>query len=148
MQSSLAAPVNITTFNQPLGIKLIDVDGDDKPDIVYSRVRTPVTTVPDSIITIHRNLISSPGIITAASFSGPTHIPMRINNNAHYYDMADFDGDQKPEIVTPDFLPTSVSIAKNTSSDCVPILFFPFGETGDRPFELYGSAQQVLQLAT
>lgn len=128
--SSLAAPVNITTFNQPLGIKLIDVDGDDKPDIVYSRVRTPVTTVPDSIITIHRNLISSPGIITAASFSGPTHIPMRINNNAHYFDMADFDGDQKPEIVTPDFLPSSVSIAKNTSSIASPSFSFPLGKLG------------------
>jgi hypothetical protein len=42
-----------------MGIKLIDVDGDNKPDIVYTRVRTPVTTMPDSIVTVHRNLITT-----------------------------------------------------------------------------------------
>lgn len=113
--TSLTASLTFGTFNVPMGIKLMDVDGDDKADIVYSRVRTPVFTTPDSIVTVHRNLITTPGSIGTGSFSGPFHFPMRQNNNAHYFDMADFDGDQKPDIVTPDFLPASVTVSRNTS---------------------------------
>lgn len=114
--SSLVSSHTFSTTNVGMGIRLMDVDGDHKADILYSRVRVPVTTTPDSIITVHRNLINTPGSIGANSFSGAFHFPMRINNNAHYFDLADFDGDLKPDIVTPNFLPATITVSKNTST--------------------------------
>ncbi|HLP32231.1 MAG TPA: FG-GAP-like repeat-containing protein [Bacteroidia bacterium] len=113
--SSLTASYTFATTNVPMGIRLMDVDGDNKADIVYSRVRVPVFSMPDSIVTVHRNLITTSGAIGTGSFSGPFHFPIRLNNNAHYFDMADFDGDLKPDIVTPNFLPATISVSKNTS---------------------------------
>ncbi len=120
--ASLSAPFSFGTSNTPMGIKIVDVDGDSKPDIVYTRVRTPVTTMPDSIVTVHRNLITAPGNFTGASFSGPLNFPMRLNNNAHYFDMADIDGDQLPEIAVPNFLNNSVTVSRNLSTVGTPSL--------------------------
>jgi hypothetical protein len=47
---------------------------------------------------------------------------MRLNNNAHYFDMADIDGDQLPEIAVPNFLNNSVTVSRNLSTVGTPSL--------------------------
>jgi hypothetical protein len=90
-----------TVGGQPTSLKLYDLNGDGKPDII-------ATTA--SGLSFYKNT-SSPGTI---SFAAGTTLSM--TDTPQFPAFADLDGDGEPEIITADYTTATVSVLKNTSS--------------------------------
>ena len=103
---SFAAKVDFVTGAGPTGIAIADLDGDGRPEMA-------VTNYLCDTISIFYNT-STIGSITAASFAakadfaaggGPTGIAIH-----------DLDGDGRPDIAVTNYLSTTLSIFRNTST--------------------------------
>lgn len=106
---------NNITFDQPVtipvsygyeSVALKDVDGDSKPDLIVNFVR-----YPDGNIQIAKN-ISTSGNIAFTSLQAFSTI-----KGANDIDLGDFDGDNKPDVATPDNQSGNFSVLQNTSTN-------------------------------
>lgn len=99
---TFAAKIDISLSGDPQKITVRDLDGDDKPDIIVS------TSNPSQVL-VFRNT-SSPGLVTfAPALNFVTgQVPEGLI-------AADFDGDDKPDIITTNYLSANATIFRNTS---------------------------------
>ena len=96
--------VDYTTGAAPLGVVIVDMDGDGKPDMVVANNNSMT-------ISVYRN-ISTSGSITAGSFA--PRVDYATASNDMNLAFADIDGDGKPDLAV--INGTSVSIFRNTCS--------------------------------
>ncbi len=98
--SSFAAEVIFTVGNHPVGVAISDVDGDGKLDLV-------IANQIDYDISVLRNT-STPGSISASSFSTPTNF--NSGGQPVGVAIADLNGDGIPEIATSNYDANTVSV--------------------------------------
>jgi gliding motility-associated-like protein len=105
--SAFASPVNLSITN-PVCVKIFDVDGDGKNDI-------GVTNVPGTNrFSVFRN-VTTVGVINGSSFASAIHIIVG-GGTPQFFSIGDFNGDGKPDIVTPNSSSNNLSLLKNNSS--------------------------------
>ncbi|MFY7964512.1 MAG: beta strand repeat-containing protein, partial [Chitinophagaceae bacterium] len=97
---------NISTLRSPSAITLGDLDGDGKPEIVAANKF-------DNTISVFRN-ISTAGYLDPSSFEtevefGTGYTPMDL-------EIADLDGDYKPDLAVVNYNSNSISVLRNVSS--------------------------------
>lgn len=112
---TFAAPVDIVVPGgaRPSCVRLMDMDGDSKVDICVPRNKV-APSAPDVLISIFRNINSTPGSITTGSFASAFNIT--VGSNPMVIDIADMDGDLKPDVVCPNNLGNSFVVYKNAST--------------------------------
>ena len=123
--------VEIATARLPSNIKIADLDGDGKPDLAVSHNTT------GSLLTIYKNRING-GNISSASF-GP-EIVIHTGFGYSYVDVADLDGDHKPELLLTNAStdgPSFVFVHRNISTG---------GNLSDASFEASVSYRSVPNL--
>jgi len=98
---------NSRVTDNPIVVKIGDIDGDGKPDIVASNYSPNLS----SSISILRNT-STPGLINASSFAPEVEIPC---SHAWGIAVGDMDGDGKPDLAIVNGDDSKVSIFRNTS---------------------------------
>lgn len=103
---SFAARIDLTTGNSSNDVAISDIDGDGKPDLV-------ITNFNSNTISIYRN-ISSPGSIAETSFDTRVDFPSEMN--LQKITIADIDGDNKPDMIVPNYFANTVSVYKNIST--------------------------------
>lgn len=114
--SSFAPRVDFATHPSPSQVKIADIDGDGKADIVVRiNYQTDPITFP-GIISIFRNT-STVGSITAGSFAPGVNFNygLRLNSTGGMA-IGDIDGDGKPDIAVTAMESLSVVIFKNTAT--------------------------------
>jgi Concanavalin A-like lectin/glucanases superfamily/FG-GAP-like repeat/IPT/TIG domain/FG-GAP repeat len=104
--NSFAPAVVLTGITDALRLKIGDIDGDGKPDIV-------VADWYNDEVSVLRNLTTGPGI-TANSFAAPVSFPTGgwANNVA----LGDLNGDGKLEVIVENQLPSLFSVFNNAST--------------------------------
>ncbi len=103
--ASFATKVNFQTGGYPT-VRLADVDGDGKPDMVVS-CRT------SNAVTIFRNT-STVGTINAASFA--TGVSFATGTAPNDMVVGDIDGDGKTDVVTVNETANTISVLRNTAT--------------------------------
>jgi hypothetical protein len=103
---SFTPPVALPTGNDPRHVRVADLDGDGRQDLV-------VTSYGDNAISIFQN-IGAPGSLTTNSFAPRLDLP--AGNGAYDTALADFDGDGKPDIAAVNSSATFISVFRNTST--------------------------------
>ena len=106
--SSFAPKVDIPTGGNPIGIMVNDIDGDGKPDIV-------VGMHIGNVISVFRNVSTTPDTITLTSFASKVDFP--TGNNPWFITMGELNGDSKPDIVSANWGANNVSIFENASTN-------------------------------
>ena len=104
--SSLAAAINLPSGNAPIGVKIVDLDGDGKPDLL-------VPNYTDSTISVYRN-ISTNGVLTLGSFAPAVNFA--VGPQPRQVAVGEIDGDGKRDVVVANNGGTSVSIFRNIST--------------------------------
>ncbi|TDH27990.1 hypothetical protein EXU57_05880 [Segetibacter sp. 3557_3] len=99
--SAFNAKVDFVTGNNPVGVALADLDGDDKPEIITAN------SGGNTISILHNNATS--GNISAASFGAK--IDISAAEKPYSVAIADVDGDGKPDIVATNASGASKSIS-------------------------------------
>jgi hypothetical protein len=100
---SFEPKVDFAAGTQPDGVKIIDFDGDGKPDIVSANWGS-------SNISVLRNTTTAGTISFAAAVNFATGVfPNKL-------DVGDLDGDSKPDIAVTNWNSSSVSVFRNTCS--------------------------------
>jgi gliding motility-associated-like protein len=114
--SSFAAKVDFATNPSPYEVKVSDMDGDGKADIVVRiNYETDPVTFP-GIISIFRNT-STVGSITANSFAAPVNLNYGTRGNSDgNMAIGDLDGDGKPDIAVAAFESEAVAVFRNTTT--------------------------------
>jgi hypothetical protein len=104
--NSFAAPAAFPTGNDPRRVRVADLDGDGRQDIV-------VANYGDNTLSLFQN-IGTPGSLTTNSFGPRADLPAASG----LYDLviADFDGDGKPDIATANYSSSFVSVFRNIGS--------------------------------
>jgi hypothetical protein len=102
--SSLATRVDFSAGVGPRELKLADLNGDGKLDVVVTNFYGTGT------MTIYENN-STTGVINANTFTNRTDYVTNLNPNG--IDIADLNGDGKPEIVVANWGSNNVSVFKN-----------------------------------
>lgn len=102
---SFAPKVDFATATQPSGIAITDIDKDGKPDVVINTINL------EGYVSILRNT----GSIGTISFASRVDI-QAIGGSIEEIRTADIDGDDKPDIVLPDFASNVIKIFRNTGS--------------------------------
>ena len=102
---SFAPKIDFATAIQPSKIVLEDVDKDGRPDLVVNTINT------NGFISVLRNTTAG----TSVSFDPKIDLTA-IGGSIEELAMADLDGDNKPDIIVPNFGLNSISIFRNTSS--------------------------------
>ncbi|HTY87420.1 MAG TPA: FG-GAP-like repeat-containing protein [Candidatus Acidoferrum sp.] len=86
--NSLASPVAFTAGNSPVAVRVMDLDGDGKPDLAW-------LNYGDNTLAIRRN-IGTAGSLTTNSFAAP--VLFATGNLPHDLAIVDLDGDGKPDL--------------------------------------------------
>ena len=103
--NSFAAPVAFSAGNSPGAVRVRDLDGDGKPDIVC-------VNSGDNTLSILRN-IGTAGSLTTNSFAA--QVVLATGPNPSDLVIADLDGDGKPDLVQLNYTPSFFSVFRNTS---------------------------------
>ena len=104
--NSFAPAVNLPANGEVTVAVIGDLDGDGRPDLAV------VTHIPDHL-SVFRNLMSTPGTITAASF-GP-RVDFTSGSLPNGVAIGDLDGDGRPDLVFGNAYGNTVSIYQNTT---------------------------------
>jgi hypothetical protein len=107
--ASFAAPVVLPLAGNPIDVKLADLDGDGRLDIV-------VADAQDSVVSVFQNLCAL-GTITTNSFSSRVDFP--VGQQPRRLAVTDLNGDGRPDIVTANYIDNSISILQNNVSSGV-----------------------------
>jgi uncharacterized protein YjdB len=99
---SFAAKVDFSTGTSPYFVKIADIDGDGKMDLI-------VTNRTANSISVLRNMSTSGSISFAAK------VDFTTGTNPYGLAIADLDGDGKLDVATGNFGSASVSVLRNTS---------------------------------
>ena len=129
--ASFATPISLATDAGPHYVKVADLDGDGKPDIVVAN-----TSVSSNKISVYHNNSVSGAFAFAAKVDFATIATAPID-----IAVADFDGDGKPDIAVINQNSSKVAVFRNlsakgiltTSSFTVPVNF----NTGTFPFKIF-----------
>ena len=100
--SDISGKVDFNTDRQPLGVKIGDLDGDGKPDLVFANMN-------DNTVTVFRNNSSSGSVSYSAS-------SYTTGTSPHDVAIGDLDGDGKPDLAVANAGSANVSMFRNTSS--------------------------------
>ncbi len=103
---SFSTPVNFTTPTQPAYVVIGEFDGDGKPDLATANFG-------NNNISIFRNT-STVGTINSSSLA--TRIDITAGSGPFAITAADIDGDNKLDILAPNFSTNNLYIFRNTSS--------------------------------
>jgi subtilisin family serine protease len=103
--NSFAAPVNFSVGTDPRAVRVGDLDGDGRPDIVC-------VNNGDNTLSILRN-IGTAGSLTTNSFA--SQVALATGPEPHDLAIADLDGDGKPDLIQPNYVPSFFSVFRNTS---------------------------------
>lgn len=128
--TSFDNPVYLTGNSGITDVKVADIDGDGRLDIITANSS-------NSTISIIRNLIPANGSnFTSADFSSRAQYYVSGGYN-YRVDLADMDNDGKVDIVTPNYYSNTVSVIKNNSYPGVTSFGSPTNyTTGTYPWDL------------
>lgn len=104
--NSFTAPVALPTGNDPRHVRVADLDGDGRPDLV-------VACYADNALSIFQN-IGSPGTLTTNSFAPSITLP--TGTGCYDVAIADFDGDGQLDLAVVNYGVSVVSLFRNISS--------------------------------
>ena len=106
--NSFGSRVDLPVAGVPFSVKVADLDGDGKPDIIVSESAS-------NTVSVLRN-IGTGGIITTNSFAAP--INFTVGPSPANMAIADLDGDGKPDVVTISGVDNNnaVSVLRNIST--------------------------------
>ena len=103
---SFATPVVLSTGADPRHVRVADLDGDGRPDVICANSGS-------STISIFRN-IGVAGTLTAGSFA--PRVDLACVNQSQDVAVADFDGDGKPDLAVVNFGATELSVFQNVGT--------------------------------
>jgi subtilase family serine protease len=103
--NSFAAPVAFSVGNSPVAVRVRDLDGDGRPDIVC-------VNSGDNTLSILRN-IGTAGSLTTNSFA--PQVVLATGPEPHDLVIVDLDGDGKPDLAQVNYTPSFFSVFRNTS---------------------------------
>ncbi|MBX7204620.1 MAG: FG-GAP-like repeat-containing protein [Bacteroidia bacterium] len=101
---TFAAKYDLSTSSGAIGVKLADLDNDGKPELIATRANGATT------VCVYRNTATS-GTIGAGSFAATVNLTTA--NTPQFFDVADMDGDGKPDLVLPNSSAVSFGVIKN-----------------------------------
>src|SRR5262249_51800954 len=104
--NSFATPVGYDVGSFPQGVSIADVDGDGRPDIIF-------TCEGGALLSVLRNT-GVPGVIDTNSFAPPVSFAAGANPVATA--VMDLDGDGKPDVVTANWGDGTISVYRNLST--------------------------------
>ncbi|MEO7298160.1 MAG: immunoglobulin domain-containing protein [Verrucomicrobiota bacterium] len=104
--SSLAPSTSFPAGNTPIGVKIVDLDGDGKSDLV-------VANNTENTISVYRN-IGTNGSLTLGSFA--PRINFAVGASPRHVTIGDIDGDGKRDIVVANNGGSTVSVFRNIST--------------------------------
>jgi hypothetical protein len=104
--NSFAPPVALPTASDPRHVRVADLDGDGRPDVV-------VVCYGDSKLSLFQN-IGSPGMLTTNSFGPRADLP--AGSGSYAAAIADFDGDDKLDIAVVNYSTSFISVFRNIGS--------------------------------
>ncbi len=144
--SSFGSRVNISVGGVPTDVKVSDINGDGKPDIVVLNAAT-------SVISILRN-ISNLGSITTGSFLAK--VDFSVGSGPELLEIADLDGDSKPDLIASNSFDDTFSVLQNISTSYeissvsfLPKIDFPTGNfpTGIAVGDLDGDGKKEIVIS-
>ena len=103
--NSFAAPVGFGAAGEPLNVRVADVDGDGKPDIIIANDAVGMVSI------LHN--IGTAGTLTANSFA--PHVDFSTGRGTWDIAIADLDGDGRPDIAAAIAGASYMSVFRNTS---------------------------------
>ena len=104
--NSFAANVTYTAGSNPNDLRLADIDGDGKPDVVSS-------DFTDNVVSIYRNT-STAGTIDASSLA--SRVNYTTGTNPNYLAIADIDGDGQLDVASANANGNTISLLRNTAT--------------------------------
>ncbi len=104
--SSFAIATNLPASGTPVGIRIVDLDGDGKADLL-------VANNTENTISVYRN-ISTNGALTLGSFA--PRINFAVGASPRQFAIGDIDGDGKRDVVVAHNGGSTVSVFRNIST--------------------------------
>jgi hypothetical protein len=101
--NSFAAPLAFAVGADPRYVRVVDLDGDGRPDLVCGCTGANVVSILQNI--------GAPGSLTTASFA--THVDLPAGAGARDMAVGDLDGDGRPDLAVVNADGPSVSIYRN-----------------------------------
>ena len=102
---SFAAKMDLASGATTFDVKLADLDGDGRRDLVVARYDS-------GVMTVIRNL-SSPGSLSTSSFASNVNFTV---GNAYELAVGDLDGDAKPDVAVAKHTAAAVAVLRNVST--------------------------------
>jgi hypothetical protein len=117
--------LDFTTVDYPIALSAADLDGDGKPDLTV--------TGGTDLISVLKNTSSS-GLISFKS-----NVNFLIGQSPYMVSIADFDGDNKPDLATPNQSDNKVSVLRNKVDGPDIISFSPASATAGTTITITGA---------